>query len=407
MKIKTFIFLGILISFFSACSSSQHIMQPLPLNLAGVTLSKELQGTPATSFSTEDEGIIANLRIENLWGEHNIRWDWYDPTGKLYYSVDKTLKTKEGKFHRQAYTWHKLSLKGDRAEELEGNWRVDVYFDGRNYASKTFTLEEGVEGLFVTAKPNPKNWGLIIGIENYASLPSVSYAENDAVTVKEYFVKAIGVPEENIIFLINERATKATIEGYLQDYLPKNVDAGTNLYVYFAGHGAPDVENRDIYLVPHDGNTRFIAKSGYNLRDFYNDIDKLDIQKAYVFLDACFSGGASRGKEMLTAGARPLIIDIPDIVVSGKVVSLTASSGGQISNSYPDKKHGLFTYFLLRGLKGLADADGDSWVTMGELYGFVKGNVSKVARREGVEQTPCVRPDLKDIESLRVIEVKK
>ncbi len=94
-------------------------------------------------------------------------------------------------------------------------------------------------------------------------MPDVEYARRDAFVVKEYFVKIMGVPDMK--------------------------------------KGAP-------YLVPYDGDTRFISQTGYKLKDFYQDLDNLNIQKVYVFLDSCFSGVASRAAEMLTKGARPALI---------------------------------------------------------------------------------------------------
>ncbi len=63
------------------------------------------------------------------------------------------------------------------------------------------------------SKPFPKDWGLIIGIENYNSLPNVKFTRKDALIIKDYFVRLLGEPEENIISLINSEATKARIEG--------------------------------------------------------------------------------------------------------------------------------------------------------------------------------------------------
>lgn len=63
------------------------------------------------------------------------------------------------------------------------------------------------------SKPFPKDWGPIIGIENYNSLPNVKFTRKDALIIKDYFVRLLGEPEENIISLIDSEATKARIEG--------------------------------------------------------------------------------------------------------------------------------------------------------------------------------------------------
>jgi len=83
---------------------------------------------------------------------------------------------------------------------------------------------------------------------------------------------------------------------------------------------------------------------------------------------------------------------------------LAATTGGQISNSYPEREHGLFTYFLLRGLRGEADTNDDSCINVDELYNYVKNNVTKVSRRKGMEQTPVAIPSF---DTLKKIEISK
>ena len=148
--------------------------------------------------------------------------------------------------------------------------------------------EINVDELPISARETNTNaWALIIGIENYASIPSVDYAKKDALMVKEYFIKIFGVPEENIITLFDSDATKARLEGFLKNYIPKNVVKDTILYVYFAGHGAPDIEKGDAYLIAYDSDTRFIAQTGYQLASLYEGLDNLQIKRTFVFIDEC------------------------------------------------------------------------------------------------------------------------
>lgn len=79
------------------------------------------------------------------------------------------------------------------------------------------------------------------------------------------------------------------------------------------------------------------------------------------------------------------------VIQSDKLTVFSASSGTQISSGYPDKKHGLFTYFLLKGLRGEADANQDKTLTMAELESYLKDNVGKAAGLLDLEQIPQVR----------------
>ncbi|MCG6537507.1 MAG: hypothetical protein L7F78_23030, partial [Syntrophales bacterium LBB04] len=88
---------------------------------------------------------------------------------------------------------------------------------------------------------------------------------------------------------------------------------------------------------------------------------------------------------------------------TNKVVSMIASTGGQTSASYPEKELGLFTYFLARGLRGEAK-DQQGLITVGDLYSYVKDNVTKVSRRRGIEQIPFLNPD---IDAVKGVEITK
>lgn len=250
----------------------------------------------------------------------------------------------------------------------------------------------------VASKPHPQDWALIIGIEDYNRLPSVEYARKDALAVREYFMRVLGVPEANIISLIDTDATKARIEGYIKMYLPINIGKDTTLYIYFSGHGVPDTKKGEPYLVPYDADTRFIEQTGYNLSSFYQDLYKLDLKRVYVFLDACFSGVASRATDMLTKGSRPGLFHVTQVhPPSSSIISFNATSNGQNSYAHPAKGHGLFTYYLLRGLKGEADSDDDGWTTMKELYEYARSQITRETRRMGQVQIPSIFPNIDEL----------
>lgn len=419
----------LVLAFLFACTTTVEVKKAPPLICErNVILSKGFPLEETATFSEEDNEVIAAIQCKNLSGEHKVRWDWYDPNGKLflstgnypfYASSESKRYPAEGKYIKEATALQRLSIPDvKKAPNYIGNWRVDLYLDKDLIASKNFKMGVGLEIDIaalpkIAQKPSPENWGLVVGLENYSRLPTVPYAQKDALLVKEYFRRVFGVPEEQIIFLPSprEQANKSILEGYLKSYLPKNVGKTTNLYVYFAGHGFPDVKKQETYLMLYEGDTRFIEQTGYNLKSFYEDLNNLDIKRAYVFLDTCFSGIAARTERTpLAQGARAVLIHAPIDLHSDKVISLTASTGGQISSPYSEREHGLFTYFLLSGLKGAADTNEDGWITVKELYSYVKDNVTRVSRRKGIEQTPLVVPSfgtLKGIEDLKISRVPR
>ena len=163
----------------------------------------------------------------------------------------------------------------------------------------------------------------------------------------------------------------------------------------------PGIKKGEPYLVPYDADTRFIEQTGYKLISFYQDLNQLDIERVYVFLDSCFSGVASRAAEMLIKGARPALIHVENVQPpTNSIVSFNATSTGEISNAFPEKGHGLFTYYLLRGLKGEADADDNRWTSVKEIYGFVRTHVTRESRRMQSEQTPIIVPPTSKIKDV-------
>jgi len=236
--------------------------------------------------------------------------------------------------------------------------------------------------------------GVVIGVKNYKhkDVPEVEYALRDVSLVKEYFVNVIGIPKENIIYLENPTqgdfmrvfGTKDDYKGQLYHYVKPNK---SDIFIYYTGHGAPDIETKSAYFVPSDCHPNYVKLNGYSLDLFYENLSKIPARSITVVIDACFSGASERG--MLIAKASPLIVT----PVTGKFIEnmniFTSASGDEISSWYPEKRHSLFTYFFLRALQGEADKDKNKSLSFEEIEDYVKENVSFLARKMyGRKQTP-------------------
>ncbi len=171
------------------------------------------------------------------------------------------------------------------------------------------------------------------------------------------------------------------MEKYFEKWLSNNVEKEGTVFVYYSGHGAPNPNTGDAYLVPYDGDPSFIEQTGYSLKRLYKNLNKLPAKEIVVVLDSCFSGAG--GRSVLAKGARPLVMNMDKQVFhSDRIAILSASSGGQISSTHEEKGHGLFTYFFLKGIK-----DGNS--ELGTLYNYLKPQVERIARKTyNNEQTP-------------------
>ena len=234
-------------------------------------------------------------------------------------------------------------------------------------------------------RQRPDDFALVVGIEGYQNIPAADFAERDARTVSKYLQK-LGVPEENVILLTGQRATRTGLAKYLEEWLPHNVTENSRVYFYYSGHGAPDPKDGTSYLVPWDGDPSFLKTSAYPVSRVYKQLGGLKAKEAIVLLDACFSGAG--GRSVIAKGSRPLVTMVEAPPSDAKVAVLAASSGDEITGSLDEQAHGLFTYYLLKGIQGAADAGRTGHVSMDQLYSYVKKSVEKAARRQNRDQTP-------------------
>ena len=235
---------------------------------------------------------------------------------------------------------------------------------------------------------NADNFAVVVGIEHYSDIPDAEFAEHDAAAVREHLA-ALGYPQRNIVSLIGTKATKTGLIKELETWLPRNVNSNSTVFVYYSGHGAPDVKTGHSYLVPWDGDPQFLEDTGYPVERLYQKLGELKAKRVIVALDACFSGQG--GRSVLAKGLRPLVTQTPTEPAPGKIVSLTASGANQAAGAFPREAHGLFTYYLLRGLNGDA-ADKDGRVTLASLYTSLAARVQDEARKAGADQSPQLLP---------------
>ena len=241
----------------------------------------------------------------------------------------------------------------------------------------------------IKVKHNKHAYAIVIGIENYRQkLPKADFATQDARLVADYLIKTMGYPEENVITLLNDRAAKSDFEKYFERWLSNNVEKDSTVFVYFSGHGAPNTKTGDAYLVPYDGDPSFIAETGYSLKRMYDALGKLQAKEIIVALDSCFSGAG--GRSVIAKGARPLVMNLQNnMAMSRNMTVLSASSGEQISSTYDEKGHGLFTYFMLKGIKDEDVVRQDGSIVVSDLFSYVKPQVERIARKQfNNEQTP-------------------
>jgi hypothetical protein len=150
--------------FFFSCASTREIKVLPAFRVADITLSKAVEDrtsnaspqNPAIVFSPKDPEVFAFLKLQNLWGMHTVKWDWIDPEGRLYYSTGNyTIKSAEGQYLKEVNTWHKLTIRGDKAEKLPGQWTLNIHVDKDLVAVRKFRIDPEASELPAIA-PGPK-----------------------------------------------------------------------------------------------------------------------------------------------------------------------------------------------------------------------------------------------------------
>ncbi len=221
----------------------------------------------------------------------------------------------------------------------------------------------------------------------------VRFARRDAETFKKYAVEVLGVPDDrnHLVARIDEEVTRADMEKLFAPggWLAKRVQPTSDVIVYFAGHGAADPWGKSPALVLHDADRDYAHQMGFPLARLYDGLSRLKSRSSTVFVDACFSGWS---RNDLPAGSedRPIIVEVEaPPLASDQTLVFAASSGVQVSGAFPDKQHGLFTYFLLKGIKNEDVVRQDGSIIVDDLFMYMKPQVERIARKEyNNEQSP-------------------
>ncbi len=246
--------------------------------------------------------------------------------------------------------------------------------DGESRKSELYLSPEKIK-----SQKETDSVAIIIGIQNYKKITKSEYSNSDARIFSEYAKKILGVKRENIKILVDDEADNAEIYRAFQNWLPLKVKKNkTDVYVFYSGHGLPSDDGNSLYFLPHGADRDFISKTAINQNEIVAALQASQPKSVTMFIDSCYSGQARTG-ETLLANARPLAIKAKGTVYPPEFAVLTASAPDQISSSSPDLKHGIFSFYLMKGMEGDADENKDGKITTGELQNYLSDMVARQA----------------------------
>lgn len=262
-----------------------------------------------------------------------------------------------------------LNLQNDIPDKSEKRSSVS-----ESKGHQTSTRQSDVDVDIPRSKKSSKNtFALVIANSNYDHASKVENAHNDGKIMTEYLTKTLGIPESNLMTCYDATYGKIVNSiSFLKDISKAYGKDNFNVVFYYVGHGFPDETEFNSYLLPVDANPQNTSAC-ISIKDLYHQLGGLGARSVTVMLDACFSG-SNHGEGMLLNKSMGVARKVhPDDPV-GNMVILSASQGDQTAYPYDEKKHSMFTYYVLKKLK---ETKGD--VTIGDLADFVIDKVQKTS----------------------------
>lgn len=241
----------------------------------------------------------------------------------------------------------------------------------------------------------PRSYALVVGIAQYQNLPAAAqlqFSERDAESIYSILISPEGgnFKAENVHKLVGPKATLVNLRRELEQWLPSVTTEEDRVLVYFAGHGF--VNQGRGYLAPYDISPENIPGTGYPMDELGHVFASAIKGKWKVLLtDSCHSGAITPEDDRQLFNKR--LLDL-----GRSVFSLTASRDRERSFESAEwgGGHGIFTYYVVKGLEGLADQSRDGIVTADELSEYVRTNVREAtsARQNPTSDRGSFDPDM-------------
>ncbi len=254
-------------------------------------------------------------------------------------------------------------------------------------------------------------WAVVIGVGHYdsATIPRLRYAVPDAEAVYQTLIGPAGFKKDHVLLLTDRSERKPTLRSIkwaLGTFLGRSARKDDTVLIFFAGHGAPEVDTRGVerdglakYLIPSDADPDDLYSTALPMDELQTIFGRIEAERVVAFLDACYSGGAG-GRTFSSKSTRAGTVDdlfLERLTRSKGRAIVTASRTNEVSIELPELGHGIFSYFLVSGLKGAADLNRDGIVSLQELYEYLEQQVSAKSRSVGGNQHPVMKGELEGV----------
>jgi hypothetical protein len=305
-----------------------------------------------------------------------------------------TLEGKVGRVHNDVQAELTLMLRaGSPSVRLPSAKKFLVALKHESFPMATEAAALPVDVDQLPERPSllkqPKAVGIVIGVGRFREngIAQIKYAARDATVMATYLKSIAGIPSERVQTLIDTHALKDDLVEVLEEWLPKQVDPTSVVYLSITGRGVVEATTGAVSVMLFDS-TATSGERRYSLRRLQESLVSLPIQRAVVMLDLSFE--RAPGNE-----TADMIAPLWEQEGSGKdkIMWIVGNRSVREAHSYGPGRHGLFTYQLLKGLGGAADLDKNGTILAGELCTYTRWQVLKVSQEEyGNEQEPLCLP---------------
>lgn len=291
---------------------------------------------------------------------------------------DRGIAVKGGNTQREFYAT--VPLRTGRNEI------VVTALDNENLTSEAKSITVFYE------KEKGEVWAAVIGINDYRHVRKLDYARNDATAFADYLRTNLDIEADHLFELYDGQATKRDIQSLLGTQIRSKAGHEDTVIIFFAGHGAPeesetslDGDGIDKYILPCDANTSDLYTTAIPMDEIARIFRRIKAERVILLADCCYSGQTG-GRTILSKTRANISDAFLDRLSRGKGrIIITASSASEVSKESDDLKHGYFTYYLLKGLKGAADVDVDRFIDVNEISSYLNREVPKAT---GQKQHP-------------------
>ena len=349
--------------------------------------SRQAKDHPVIAVAYPRDGLTLDTEYVNLYGmaEHE--------KGIMRFEILVNKKLVVSKEQRDLTTLSKDRRRIEFSEKIrlqEGQNTISIYVQGTGglTSQKNISIQ--------LTKKKEKVFAVVIGINKYKHFPSLKYAVNDAREFYRYLTEVNQVPKDHVWLILDEEATLDKFRSTLGTVLRRSAGKDDTVIIFLAGHGAteqdpssPDGDGLEKYILPYNADPKDLYASALPMSEVARIFQRISSERLVFIGDTCYSG-ASGGRTIFAGGTRANVSGaFLERLSQGKGrVIITASDANEVSAEKDELKHGIFTFYLLEGLRGKADLDKDGVITVDELYRYVS---MKVPPATGQNQHPVMK----------------